>query len=151
MALLGCWSEVDPNNYDNNCLLLAFEAAGVAKSAISAMRTQFLRRKISRHKLSSIADEHNLYIVVRTDGDNNIVQYGVENDHSIELALFEEHYFHFFKTKYTTYAINNYDDLKTKKGWWKCVLAKKRRSDRGMNSLDLMRIIITTNHVEKTI
>ena len=65
---LGCWLEVDPNNYGNNCLLLAFEAAGVAKPAINAMRVQFLRCKISRHKLSQIVDAHKLYVIVRTDG-----------------------------------------------------------------------------------
>ena len=149
LALLGCWQDVDPENYDNNCLLLVFKAAGVAKSALAAMRTQFLRRKISRHKLSLIADEHKLYITVRTDGDQNVVKLGVENDHPIELALFKEHYFHFYKTKYNSYAIKNYDDLKSKKDWWKFISAKKRKSDRGMNSLDLMRVILTTNHVKK--
>ena len=89
-----------------------------------------------------IAEDYKIYITVRTDGDKNIVKYGVENDHPIELALFEDHNFLYIETEYTKYSIMNYDNLKDKKEWWKFVSPTKRQSDRGMNSLDLMRTIV---------
>ena len=48
LARLGCWKEVDADNYKENCLWLAFKDAGVEAQILEAMKTEFLQRKIAR-------------------------------------------------------------------------------------------------------
>lgn len=54
LANLGCWTAVDPKNYESNCLLLAFQSAGVPDKVLQAMKHDFLQRKISRKNIKLI-------------------------------------------------------------------------------------------------
>ena len=76
LANLGCWTSVTKENYDDNCLYLAFKSAGVSEPVLNAMKTEFLRRKISRKSLRTIAEQHNLYVEIHTDQDRNCLKYG---------------------------------------------------------------------------
>ena len=71
LANLGCWKEVIRENYDNNCLYNAFKSAGVSEDILNAMKTQFLRRTISRKNLEEIALLHGLFIEISTDVRNS--------------------------------------------------------------------------------
>ena len=46
LANLGCWRDVDAENYRNNCLYIAFKLGGVGEAALEAMKVRFLRRNI---------------------------------------------------------------------------------------------------------
>ena len=121
LANLGCWTEVNEKNYVNNCLWLAFKSAGVSPAVLEAMKFEFIQRKISRKNVKKIAEQHNLHVIIHTDGDENVIKYGNEtNSLRVELAIIKgpiDHYIHFYSTKFNSYAIANYDALKDKKKW----------------------------------
>jgi hypothetical protein len=153
LANLGCWMSVEPENYNNNCLWLACKSAGVSDKTLEAMKFEFLQRKISRKNIRKIAERHNLCVKIRTDGDKNIIVYGNEKAEGVtkvELAIITEdtgdHYIHFYDTKFTSYSILNYDQVKDRKNWWNFKSDNRRDASRGMNSLDLLRTILKTNH-----
>lgn len=156
LANLGCWKTVEASNYDDNCLLLAFRSAGVEEPILNAMKTQFLRRTISRKNIEIIAETHDLYVTIWSDKINDTKPlrrkaFGPVNGFPVSLALFNEHYVHLYDTKFNSYAISNYDSVKTTKSWWTWKSATKRSSkgeNRGMNSLQLLRTIIETAHTK---
>ena len=150
LANLGCWKTVEASNYDDNCLLLAFRSAGVEEPILNAMKTQFLRRTISRKNIEVIAETHGLYVTIQTDQDKRKA-FGPVNGFPVSLALFNEHYIHLYDTKYNSYAVSNYDSINTTKSWWTWKSATKRSSkseNRGMNSLQLLKSIIETDHTK---
>ena len=150
LSNLGCWKEVTKENYDDNCLYNAFKSAGVTEAILNAMKTEFLRRKISRKNLRSIAEQHDLYIEISTDQAKNMLKYGnPEKGFPVKLALYKDHYIHLYKTKFNSYAVLHYDDVKDKgKNWWTWKSDTKRDSDRGMTSINLLRTILETEHVK---
>lgn len=150
LSNLGCWKEVTKENYDDNCLYNAFKSAGVSEAILNAMKTQFLRRKISRKNLRYIAEQHDLYIEISTDEDKNILKYGnPEKGFPVKLALYKDHYIHLYKTKFNSYAVLHYDEVKGKgKNWWTWKSETKRDSDRGMTSINLLRTILETEHTK---
>eukprot|EP00966_Prymnesium_polylepis_P009725 224392-Prymnesium_polylepis.1 len=147
---LGCFKTVEKTNYDHNCLWKAFMSAGVSQPILEAMKTQFLRRTISRRNIKDIAEQHNLYVEIHTDGDKDVVKYGnAETGLHVPIACILDHYIHLYQTKFNSYAIEHYDGIKDKKEWWTFKDDKRRDKDRGMNSLNLLRAILKTKHVEK--
>ena len=150
LANLGCWKEVTKENYDDNCLYNAFSSAGVSEAILNAMKTEFLRRKISRKNLRAVAEQHDLYIEISTDQDKNMLKYGnPEKGFPVKLALYKDHFIHLYKTKFNNYAVLHYDEVKDKgKNWWTWKSDTKRDSDRGMTSINLLRTILETEHVK---
>ena len=149
LANLGCWTEVTKENYQDNCLYNAFQSAGVSEDILNAMKTQFLRRKISRKALRTIAEQHSLYIQISTDQDKNMLKYGnPEKGFPVKLALYKDHYIHLYQTKFNSYAVLHYDDVKETKNWWTWKSETKRDSDRGMTSINLLRTILETKHTK---
>ncbi len=146
---LGCFKEVKKENYDSNCLWNAFQSAGVSEAVLQAMKTQFLRRTISRRNIRDIAEQHNLYVEIHTDGDKDVVKYGDKDGFHVQVACIMDHYIHLHPTKFNSYAVEHYDDLKDKMEWWTFKDGKNRDKTRGMNSLNLLRSIMKTEHVHK--
>lgn len=147
LSNLGCWRSVTKENYDNNCLYNAFQSAGVSESVLNAMKMQFLRRKISRKNIRDIAEHHDLYIEISTDQDKNMLKYGHSHHFPVRLALYKDHYVHLYKTKFNSYAVLHYDEVKDKgKNWWTWKSDTKRDNDRGMTSINLLRCILETKH-----
>ena len=156
LANLGCWKAVTKKNYDDNCLYNAFKSAGVSEDILNATKTQFLRRKISRKNLHHIAEQHDLYIEIHTDdggAKSRKHPFGnPEKGFHVELALYKDHYIHLYKTKFNSYAVLHYDQLKDKgKNWWTWKSDTKRSShseDRGMTSINLLKTILETEHTK---
>ena len=148
LANLGCWKEVDATNYEDNCLYLAFKSAGVPDSTLEAMKLQFLRRKIARKNVRGIAEEHGLRVTIQTDGDKNLQAYGPKEGFPVRLALIKDHYIHLYKTKFNSFAVLHYDELKDKAEWWTYKSHQRRDKDRGIMSIDLLRTVMKTHHLE---
>jgi hypothetical protein len=147
---LGCFKTVKKENYDFNCLWLAFKSAGVSQPILQSMKTEFLRRTISRRNIKEIAVKHGLYVEIRTDGDKNVLKYGnAETGFHVSIACILDHYFHLYQTKFNSYAVEHYDELKDRRDWWAFKDDKRRDNTRPMDSLELLRAILKTNHVEK--
>jgi inorganic pyrophosphatase len=145
---LGCYSEVNKNNYDDNCLLQAFRSAGVEEKKLNAMKTEFLRRTISRKNIRKIAEEQKLYITIKTEGDKNIIKYGDKRNMHVPIALIHGHYIHLFQTPYNSFAIRNYDQLHTRNEWHRYETMDRKR-DTGMDTLKLLQTVLQTDHVSQ--
>ena len=146
---IGCFSKIEKENYDHNCLWLAFEGAGVPDKTLQAMKVQFLRRTISRKSIEQVAIDHDLYVEIHSpENDRHTIKYGDPKNHRVILGLFKDHYIHLYKTKYTAYAIRHYDELKDRKNWWNFVSDKNRDNSRGMNTINLLKTVLTTDHVK---
>ncbi|KAL1507375.1 hypothetical protein AB1Y20_008226 [Prymnesium parvum] len=121
--------------------------ADVRKVVLQDLACSIVRRKIARNNLHTIAHQHKLLIVLRTEDDHNIFYYGNQKDANafrVELALIKtsvgEHYIHYFKTDINAYALKHYDSLKNKKAWWTIKSSDGRKdASRGMHSLSLMK------------
>ena len=148
LANLGCWRTVDAENYQNNCLYNAFKSAGVSEAVLEAMKLQFLRRKIARKNIRAIAEEHALRVSIHSDGEKNVQVYGPEDGFEVQLALIKDHYIHYYRTKFNSFAVLNYDQLKDRKEWWAFKDVKRRDNNRGMLSIDLLRTVMQTDHLE---
>ena len=127
---------MDAENYQNNCLYNAFQSAGVSEAVLEAMKLQFLRRKIARKNIRAIAEEHALRVIIHSDGEKNVQVYGPEDGFEVQLALIKDHYIHYYRTKFNSFAVLNYDQLKDRKEWWAFKDAKRRDNNRGMLSID---------------
>jgi DNA polymerase elongation subunit (family B) len=143
---LGCWTSIDPNNYKENCLWLAFKDAGVCDKVLEAMRVEFKQRKIARKNIHKIAAQHNIYVTIRTIGDKNKLRYGPKDGYPVELALIKEHYIHNFRTDVCSYAFKNYDDLKHKCEWWR-FYKKGERANRGVDAIDLIQLMMSSAYL----
>ena len=144
LEALGCYTYVKSANYKKNCLQLAFEQAGVSGKIIEALKQEILRRVISRKNLKILAEKHDLYITIRTEGDKDVVKFGNKENKPIELALIEGHYIHFTKTKINAFALKNYKMLCQWPDWWEFRDMKRRDPSRGMNSLQFLRECLNT-------
>lgn len=148
---LGVFKTIETENYENNCLWLAFKSAGVNPTILQAMKFEFLRRTISRTSIEKIAENHNLYVEIRTDKDHNVIRYGDPiTGFPVQIGSILDHYFHFCDTEFTSYSIENYDEVKDKDDWYRIKDKEDhKRDDRYMNSMNLLRTILKTNHVQK--
>ena len=114
------------------------------------MKTQFLRRTISRRNIGEIAFQHNLFVELHPDDGKNVIRYGdPETGFHVPIATIMDHYIHLHDTKFNAYAVAHYDELKDKENWWAFMDGTRREKDRGMNSLNLLRTILKTEHVQK--
>ena len=146
---IGCFSKVEKKNYDQNCLWLAFQSAGVPEKTLDAMKVQFLRRAISRKSIEEVAIVHELYVEIHsTEKDRHTTKYGDPKNKHVILGLFKDHYIHLYKTQYTAYAIKHYDELKGRKNWWNFVSDKNRDNSRGMNTINLLKAILENDQVK---
>jgi len=149
LARLGCWKSVDVKNYNENCLWLAFKDAGVDANILESMKVSFRQRKIARKEIKSIAEKHNLYVIIHTKGDKNLVKCGPVEGYEVNLFLVNDHYIHNFKTEVTAHALRNYDTLKDKEEWWRIESNGKRDKGRGVNTKDLLQIVMEGTHLTK--
>lgn len=143
LARIGIWSEVDPANYKENCLIRAFADAGVEKKVLQDMKKMCRMRSIPRRCLREISDKYGLHVIIRTrkrnkqGGDiddtddetedevqkkknkSDTVKYGPKTGHLVKLGLIQGHFFHIFDTPINTWALLNYEHTRHINEWWK--------------------------------
>ena len=140
----GVFHEVDAANYIDNCLCLAFKAAGYDTTAIK----QLVRnQEIPQRKLGEVAKKLNVYITVRRIEDkSNLRHYGDKTKPRLELGLINKHYFLIEKTEYTSYSIKNYFEVEGEKNWNQIYKKSPQRyfkgKDRFISSYDVIRILL---------
>ena len=67
---------------------------------------------------------------------------------ALRCSWHKDHYIHYYRTKFNSFAVLNYDQLKDRKEWWAFKDVKRRDSNRGMLSIDLLRTVMQTDHLE---
>ena len=106
----GLFPSIKPENYDDNCLVLALKQAGVSNDILANIRTLVKNRNIPMCKIGDIANKHNLHISVRKVEDNkNRIHYGNKELEEIKIGLIDEHFFLIEEVNYTKFSIENFD------------------------------------------
>ena len=116
---------------------------------LQALVFKFQRRKIARKNIKALADEFGLSVSIHTVGDKNVVRYG-NGEVKVELGLFKDHYFIHKKTKFNSYALVNYHNIKDKKRWWTFKSETRRDDSRGVMTTELLKLLVDDGrHLQK--
>ena len=139
------WGEL---NNKENCFITALKSRNIdPTSAKEYIKNQYLPQS----KLKEVALKLKLFITVkrlsiRGTNSSKVEEYGNKEDPILNLGLLENHYFIIQPTIYTSYAIENYFQIKDEPNWEK--ITKKtngyylRDSEREIDSYKLIKILI---------
>jgi hypothetical protein len=137
----------DLNNKEN-CFITALKSRNIDPTAAKEyIKNQYLPQS----KLTEVALKLKLFIRVkrlsiRGSNTSKIEEYGIKEDPILELGLLENHYFIIQPTIYTSYAIENYFQIKDLPNWEKIRRCQngiyKRDGDRTIDSYNLIKILV---------
>lgn len=147
----------------NQCLIHCLELSGVERKLIHSLieslnpeikKHNKYRFNISTYSLLKIAEKIRQQIILYkkdTKHKTRFTKYpktipeNWEEQEPIKIALYDNHYFLYEDTKYTSYSVKHYDDVKDLKNFHnicefnrKDKLYKRKRKTARMNSLDLV-------------
>ena len=139
------------HNYDENCLIKSLiESGKLSKEEIDSCKIMSKSGHITvtdlKNKLLVILDRPLILNTIRTHGDTfegkteTLNKSGSKD--SIEINLLDKHFFVQKKMDITGYAINNYSEIKDKKGWNKYYMANKKSSNRNITSFNVVKLLL---------
>lgn len=138
----------DTYQYDivnnENCFITALKSAGIETQMIEQMCRG---REIPQKIIKSIAEEHDLYITVRSAGAKDYLKhYGKRTSTPISMGLVENHYFIIKQIPITSWALNNYSSELIEDAEWKNLYKPGKHSDnRFIDSFKVVKILLK-NH-----
>lgn len=137
LSRYGIFSQFDPENYQINCLVRAFQSSGMFNpSELNLIKTFSTKRIMPIKYFKEIAKEMKVKIRLRhlrKDGKTRVRSYGSNCDRMIKIGLLDEHYFLIDKkTKIKMSDLSEYHQHDQKKVY---------NSD-GMNSFLLIKLLL---------
>jgi hypothetical protein len=146
----GVYSNVDSENYNENCLIQSLKNSGELKeNQIEKIKVMLKTREIPKRKLKQIAEKLNICLCI-SQIDKKIEYHGDKKNKQIKLGLIENHYFIIDKeTNITSYSLKNYFDteLRQKKDWKQFIKKDERNKNRFIDSFNLIKYL--TENKEK--
>jgi len=148
LSRCGIWSETVPSNYDDTCLVLALKNGGLSIKKQEIVKRLIKNRCIPLCDLPVICNTAQIQIRIKTeDNANNSKRvYGKEYDEVYHIGNLLEHYFIIEDTKYTSFSIKNYNELKDKTDFNQIYGMKKTtymRDDKHyIDTFDLIRLML---------
>ena len=112
--------EDDEKIIQEQCLLHTLKLHGISDTLINTIKLSISNRSIPKKDLEKICNIIKKKLIIhfyRNDRKERIEEltketHGKEYKETVEVALYENHYFIYEKTKYNKYFIDNYDKLK---------------------------------------
>jgi hypothetical protein len=132
---------------NENCLLHALRLCGISDSLINSVKISIgVGSSIAKKALHRIADMINKFIMLnfydKKKGTTRKIKYGDKkvDKEEIQIALYDNHYFIFEPTKYSSYSAKHFENLSTEHDDWYNYVAKseKSKTNRKINSLNLL-------------
>jgi hypothetical protein len=124
-----------------HCLIHTLELHGVSEVDINTIRLAFKTGShFPRSKLIDVANIIKKTIVLHSYSNDSNKQIKINKkkigkyDESIDIAIFEDHFFIFEKTDYTTYSSKNYKDIKDIKNFKNIIKKKKGKYEKSSNN-----------------
>jgi len=110
----GIYKEINNNNYIDNCLLYALRMGGLDHKKLESIKYMVHNRSIPKCSLNDLCNIIKCRIIVKTDNTKHKEQdtYGKEYEETYILGCLADHYFLIENTNITSYALENYFDLK---------------------------------------
>ncbi len=152
LDIYGIYSEVNVDNYEDSCFIKALEASGVVSSEqLLKIRLSIKTRYLPMCNMRKIAETFGLHIKVRgITNTRRVHEFGDKSAPLVDLGLVDQHYFLISSTRYTSYSLKNYETLKDKKQWNHFIKKGARDSNRCINSLELVKLLVNNEDVKKT-
>jgi len=108
----GIYNNIEKENYSDNCLIYALKMGGMNEIKLNQSRMIIKERNFPKCKLEDLCNELKIKIIVKTDDTKHQDKYGKDYDEEYKLGCLDEHYFIIENVKITSYALENYNDLK---------------------------------------
>ena len=147
-------------DYKDNCLYIALKNSGkVEIKKLNQIKDLFRNGLIPTCKMTEISKILDVCISInrKISGKTKIIKYGDKEKEVINIGLVEEHYFLVEKTEITRFSLEHYDEVKGEKDFnkiYKCIWNKdktkkiyKKSNDRFINSLDVVRILLSNENL----
>lgn len=146
---------------NEHCLIYSLQQAGVDNVILNRIKTTFQQgssfAKCNLKKIVDILKRKIILYELPTKKHAKIKTiFGKTYDNPIEIALFENHYFINDTTKYTSFSIKHYDEIKHIKDFHD--ISDRQRHHEGLysrkkakkiSSLDVIKILFTNNKFKK--
>ena len=146
----GIYSEYNKKNYDENCLIKAFQASGKLKEEEITRVKEFCKSGyIAKIALKEIAEKLEICIRLKYETKQKYVIYNKNSERVINLGLVNEHYFINEKTKFTSFFIENYNQIKEKANPTILVKLDKRDKTKCLNSYKIINLLVKQNYLTK--
>lgn len=138
---------------DEHCLIYSLKLLGITEDILNNIKLNFrTSTNFPKKNLKEVSDMINKCIVLHeiknTENKASSTTYGRDKEETIDLVLFEEHYFVFDKkTAYTSYSLKHYNDIKNINDWMNIIqkredVYEKSANDRyKVNSLQLIKTL----------
>ena len=146
----GIFTSVDPENYQDNCLIWALTMAGVEQSKLEDLKLRISSRSVPKKDLKMISDLLQVRITLRTANldkqKTKPFEFGKEFEKTIALGVLENHYFLIEPTSNTRFSLEHYDEVKEQKNsnliWQKREDGFRRDAKRCIDSYDVVKILL---------
>jgi hypothetical protein len=150
----GVYNELNKENYKYNCLELALRNSNLFEESIyQDIRLQINDRNVPIKNLKAVADICKTQIILKVveSNRNNVRKFG-KYEQKIEIGLLVDHYFLIEPTKYTSYAIKNYEKINDKENWNRFYANGRRTNEQGFSGgkyrfLDSFELISQSKHL----
>jgi len=142
------WSETIISNYDDTCLIVALRNGGLSVRKEEIIKRIIKNRCIPICDIQKICDLAQIQIRIKTEDIKNNGRriYGKEYNEVYNIGCLIEHYFIIEPTKYTSYSIKHYDELKDVKNfnqiYGKVNVSYVRSEDKYIDSFDLIKLML---------
>jgi hypothetical protein len=115
----GILTKKDENYYNDNCLINALRELKIDEIKLNSIKLKFKNQSIPIIELKNICEILGISIKLnQLCKDKRVIKtYGKSKEKIYNLCLIDEHYFILDTTNITTYAINNYEQIKDKENW----------------------------------
>ncbi len=142
------FSHIDPKFYTENCLIYALRQSNRFDTMALSNLTDYVKDgSVPQKNLSKIAERLNIKFEVYSDTETKHKRtYGTSKT-TMQIGLIKQHWFLVEPTKYNRYAVEHYAELNDKYEWWRFKSAN-RKEDRGLNSFDLITLMLKNNMFE---
>ncbi len=149
LSRYGVFNEIDSNNYNDNCLYIACELAGMPDHQLQMLKIFVMNRIVPKCKLKEICETLQICFKLTSvnNSDRTITETIGDKKHNIyHIGLICEHYFIYEKTNYTSYCLRNYEEVKDihecNKIWTKFNNEYKKSNDKFIDSFTLIKTLL---------
>lgn len=151
LSRYGLFKEVDPKNYEINCLYRALQSADIDPHKLDKIKLMMTDRGVPKCKLNKVAELIGKTIKLKElkSTHKEDIKYGTSEE-VIEIGLIDEHYFLVEEVPITSYALKNYDTLRDIPDFHKIIKKNLEKSNkRYITSYTLIKYLFETKeHLE---
>ena len=131
LSRYGVFTEA-PKDYKNNCLYLALLNGGLEEEKLNKFKSFVLSSNVPLSKFNEIATILDIHISVRRTLKNDTIvkHFGDKSKEHFRIGLIDNHFFIIEKTNITSFAIENYHEVKDINDYNKIFRIKKNKYDK---------------------